>query len=142
MSAKYTTLMTYISTTLAKVTKLALVLPHPCDLVNAYPAVIFMPDAMTNAYESTAENRKAYKFKLWVIVGAEQTTIKQIFATTLPNVVDDIIQQFDTDYNGGTIDGHRVWATLTSGTWSVNKTDKGLEAVCELSLTIELNTNN
>lgn len=136
------TIIAKITETLNKVDSLKAVLPYPATKITTYPTAIFYEDSFENSFESNKDNFKILKFKMWVVVGTAQKERTDIFSDVLPNVVDDIISQFDEDWDGGTIDGHRVWSIINSGTWSMSVVQNGLEAVAELDLFIKLITNN
>jgi hypothetical protein len=130
----YTTLILQIQTTLQSVTSVKAIYPYPATKIEKYPAVIFFPDALENAYETTQDNRKNYRFKMFVVVGSTQKDKVDIFSTVLPKAVDAVIDAFDSAWNGGTIDGHRVSVLINSGSWSMGVTNEGLEAQAELTV--------
>jgi hypothetical protein len=142
MTAIYTTLITSINTTLAGVGAIKAVYPYPVVKVSNYPAAIFFPDAFDNTFESTIENKKTYRFKLFVVVGAAQKDKVDIFSTILPKAVDAVIAAFDTAWNVGTINGHRISVVVSSGSWTMGEGDDGLEAQAELTLEFRFLTTN
>lgn len=107
-----------------------------------YPAVIFFPDTFENSFETVAENRKLYRFKMWIVVALASTDEQAAFTSILPNVVDKLMAKFDEAWNGGTIDGHRVWHVLDSGFWGLAEEQSGKRAFAELTLTVQLLTTN
>lgn len=137
----YTTLINKIQTSLQSVTKIKEIFAYPATKITKYPAAIFFPDSFENSFESVKENLKIYRFKLFIVVGAKQTTLNDLFGTVLPNVVDSVLSQFDTDFDGGTIDGHRVTLLVDSGQWTLTETQDGLEAAAELNLRFKLLTD-
>jgi len=138
----YQTLIPNIKALIENVTAVRDVYAYPEGALTEYPSVIFYPTSFDNEYETTAENKKRYSFVIYVIVSAAGTTIDNVFTSVLPNVVDDIISELDTNWNGGTIGGHRVWYTLGSGDWGRVTDDEGDQAFAELRLTVELMTSN
>ena len=138
----YTTLIDKIEETLEKVDKIAKIYAYPVSKIEGYPAVIFQPADFENSFSTSNENYKIYKFKMWVIVNGEKKSMKKIFATVLPNVVDDIIAQFDEDWDSGTIEGHRCWVKVDSGYWTTDSTQDSQTAYAELDLVIKVLTNN
>ncbi len=141
-TAIYTTLISKILTSLQSVTKVKEIFAYPATKISKYPAVIYFPDSFENSFETIKENLKVYRFKLFVVIGTEQKSLNDIFGTVLPNVVDDILAQFDQDFDAGTIDGHRTWLLVDTGQWTLTETKDGLEAVAELNLRFKLITNN
>lgn len=135
-------LIDYIETTLEKVGSVKEILPHPSETIDKYPCVIYFPDSFDNDFSSTKDNSKIYRFKMYIVVGSVSKTKEFIFKEVLPNVVDDVISQFDEDWNAGNIEGHRVWALMNSGVWGFGVTDKGSEAWAEMELIIRCQTTN
>jgi hypothetical protein len=142
----YATLMTRIKTTLQKVVdsgELAQYFNYPKTKLDEYPAVYFQPNGFDNNFETESQNMKIYRFLMVVIVNKSGTTTEEVFSTILPNVVDAIVAQFDTDWNQGTIDGGRVWAKIdTADPWEYDEDQDGLTAYAPLNLEIKLVSNN
>lgn len=139
----YSTLISKIETILGNVSNVKQIVPHPLvGKINKYPAVIFFPADFDNEFETTSENFKIYKFKMYVVVGTEQKTMLSIFNTVLPHTVDAILAQFDSDWDFGAIGGHRSWIKIDSGMWSLGVEKEGLEASAEMDVSIKLLTNN
>ena len=105
------------------------------------PTICAFPDSFENSFESTRDNRKAYRFKLYVVVGAAQKDKVDIFSTILPKAVDALVSAFDAAWDAGTINGHRVSVLVNSGTWSMGVTEEGLEATAELTVEFRLLTS-
>ena len=118
------------------------VFAYPTAKITKYPAVIFYPSDFTNAYETTAENAKEYRFRLFVVVELKNLSEAEAFESVLPKVVDNIIAKFDQEWNYGTVAGHRVRALLGSGVWGVIEDKAGKEAYAELNLSIKSLTSN
>ena len=139
----YETLLTKINTTLESVSNIKEIFSVPNPKLSKFPAVFFKPDGFENAFETNDENMKTYRFILIVIIGVKQTTLDNIFGTVLPKTVDAIVEQFDADWNYGTIDGHRMWAKIDSaGPWEVSEEQDGLVAYAPLNLEIKLLSTN
>lgn len=135
----YATLMQKIQTTLESVPNVKLVFSAPKTKIDQFPAVFYVPGGMSNQYATNAENEKVYRFTVIVIVGIEHTTADAVFNTVLPNTVDAVIAQFDTDWNAGTIDGHRVRVLVASAEeWGVEESQDGLTAYAPLAVEIRL----
>ena len=130
MTAIYTTLISTIQTTLNGITAIKATYAYPAVKVDKYPAVIFFPDALENSFESNQDNMKTYRFKMYVVVGTTEKDKVDIFS----NAVDAVISAFDTAWNAGTLNGHRVWVRVSSGNWTMGAGDAGLEAQAELTV--------
>lgn len=138
----YSTLIPQIQDIIENVSAIKAVYPYPLPgNPKAYPAVVFVPDSMENGFDTVADNRKTLRFKLWIMVDLAGTTEEQAFAVILPNVIDKLIAAFDTAWNGGTIDGHRIWHILDSGFWGLAEEQKSKRAFAELTLTVRLSTS-
>lgn len=137
----YGTLIQKVSDTIATVTAIKAIYAYPTTKVTQYPAVIFFPDSFDNSFESTKDNKKVYRFKLYVVVGAAQKDKVDIFSTVLPKAVDAVIAAFDAGWDAGTINGHRVSVLINSGAWSMAVSEEGLEATAELTVEFRLLTS-
>jgi hypothetical protein len=140
----YETLLAKISTTLDSVTKVRTHFSVPKTKIAKYPAVFYKPIGLDNSFETNNENLAVYRFMMLVIIGANQTTADNVFTAVLPKTVDAIISQFDADWNGGTIDGHRVTIKIDSAdAWELDGNQQdGLVAYAPLTLEIKLLTSN
>jgi hypothetical protein len=107
-----------------------------------YPAVVCMSDNMDNTFETTSENFKVYRFKIWIEVAISGTTEANVFESVLPNVSDAVIAKFDNSWNGGVISGHRVWQVISGGREGYVVNEKSKSAFKELTLTVKLATTN
>ena len=138
----YQSLIPKIKTTLENTDLVKEVFAYPTAKITKYPAVVFYPSDFTNAYQTTVENSKEYRFRLFLVVELKNLTEANAFETVMPKVVDNIIAKFDEEWNYGTVDGHRVRALLGSGVWGVIEDKAGKEAYAELTLTIKSLTTN
>ena len=138
----YSSLIDKIEDTLEKIGSIKQIIVGPSELIEKYPCVVFYPDSFDNDFASTADNFKIYRFKMFIVVGSAQKSKEDLFGTILPKAVDDVIAQFDEDWDAGNIEGHRAWALLNSGVWGFSKTDKGIEAWAEINVIIKLQTTN
>jgi hypothetical protein len=136
----YQLLIPKIQDTLETVSAIKAIHPYPSAHPTVYPAVVYFPDTLENSFSTTADNFKRYRFRIFIFIGVTQTTIAKVFTTTLPKAVDAVIAAFDRDWDGGVIEGHRVWASLNSGTWGLANNEGSLEAVAELNVEIKLST--
>lgn len=137
----YQTLIAKIQSTLESVSAVKAIYPYPTTTIEKYPAVVFFPDAFENTFQSTADNFKVYRFRMYVVVGATQKDRVDIFNTVLPKTVDAVLAAFDSGWDGGTIDGHRIWLLINSGVWSMATSQNGLEATAEMTVEIRLATD-
>lgn len=116
------------------------VFTYPC-IPKKYPAVIMLPFSFENNFEDTENNFKIYRFKLYLEISLAGTNENIVFTTVLPKTVDAIVAKFDEEWNGGTVDGHRIWQIIDSGQWSLVVTEKSKTAEAELTLTIRMTTS-
>lgn len=124
-------------------TPLAVVYDYPRADISKYPAVVFHPTSVTNEFLTNVENAKDYQFKIYVIEEANVKDIRTTVGTRLANTIDKIIGKFDEEWNQGTtVEGHRVWARISTGDWFYDIQSGGKQIWCELNLTIKLTDNN
>lgn len=138
----YSSLITQIKALLGTVASVKEVFAHPTSKINKYPCAIFFPSDFQNTFSGFSVNDKVYRFKLYIVVGGEQTTGTTIFETLLPKVVDEVIEKFDAGWSLLNIDGHRCWGKIDSGSWSLNATEKGIEATAEMNIEVKFSNNN
>jgi hypothetical protein len=142
MSKIYQTLYSEIETILQSVENVGEIVTFPTANFSKYPAVVFFPSEVSNIFSTSSDNFREYKFKMFVVVGVNQTTMENVFKNVLSNTCDAVLEAFDKNWKLTSLDGHRVWIRIDSGTWGVEKDEKGLMAVAELSLIIKLSVNN
>lgn len=144
MTEIYTALISQIKATIQKSTKIKSdsIFAYPQSKISKYPAVVFYPVSIENSFQSVADNFRICRFKLWVIVGVQQEDLSDVFERILPNAVDDILEQFDSDWSVSPINGHRCWIKIDSGDWTLSNGKDGLEATVELNIEIKLTTTN
>lgn len=139
----YETLFTKIKTTLGKVARVQKTFNWPDGDIKESPAVFFRPAGFTNDFETGSENYKTYRFTVVVLISANNTTKENVFDNAMPKAVDDIVAQFDEDWNFGTVDGHRVWTKIDSADeWQMSDEESGLVAYAPLNLEIKMLTTN
>jgi hypothetical protein len=137
----YATLIPIIKAKLQAVTAVKSVWCYPEKKIDKFPCVIFRPDALSNGYETTIENAKAYTFQLWVIIGLSGTTADDVFTKYMPKAVDAVVAALDTGWDFGTSGGHRMRAIVSSaGPWQLAEEQDG--AVCFAPLTLEVRLSN
>lgn len=107
-----------------------------------YPAVICMSDNFDNSFETTEDNFKVLRFKIWIEVAIAGTTEANVFENVLPAVSDALIEAFDNAWDGGTYDGHRVWQIISGGREGYVVNEKSKSAFKELTLTVKFATTN
>lgn len=135
----YETLIAKITDTLNQVTRVKEVLNTPTTKIQKYPAVFFKPNGFQNDFETNVENAMTYRFLMIVIVGVEGTTPSTVFTSILPKTVDAIVAQFNQDWNGGTIDGHRVRVKIDSAdAWELSEEPDGMVAYAPLNVDVRL----
>jgi hypothetical protein len=140
----YETLIGKIQTTLEAVENVKDVFSTPKTKLTKFPAVFFKPAAFTNTFETNSENMAIYRFIVIVMIGCNQELKpSQAFSTVLPHTVDAIIAKFNSDWNQGTIDGHRVTVKVDSAdAWEISEEEDGLIAYAPLNVEIRLLTSN
>ena len=138
----YKTLIAKIKATLTDVAEISEVFDYPASEteITKYPCAVFFPDSVDNAFETNNQDLRTYKFKLYIVAGGENITASKLFGDVLAGAMDGVMEAFAKDWNGGTIEGNRVWVKINTGIWSMRA--DGNEATCELSIDIKLITNN
>lgn len=137
------TLIEKVNSTLDKITLVKSYANYPKTKIDTYPHVFFSPDSFNNEFHTQTENFATYRFGLFIIISKANTTAEQAFGTTLPKIVDDLIQQFDEDWNQGTIDNHRCWVRLgNADRWASSIEERGEEYYVPLFVEFKLLTNN
>lgn len=137
----YSQLYSKIQTTLDKLDTISKTYSYPTAEIEGYPAIVYYPTEVENDFASTTDNMKTYRFKMFIIVsGGGEKTMDDIFGTILSGSVDEVIEQFDEDWDGGDVDGHRCWILIDNGIWGTSETEDGKTAYAELNLTIRLQT--
>ncbi|MCX6785919.1 MAG: hypothetical protein NTZ18_03665 [Candidatus Komeilibacteria bacterium] len=138
----YTNIINQINMILASVTQIKQIIASPSTKLTKYPGAIFFPANWQNDPETNKENLKFYRFKLWVVVGVNQTNINQVFTSTLPKAVDAVLAAFDSGWSLTSINSHRVWQRIDSGDWGLSQTDQAMEAYAEFNIEVKMLTNN
>jgi hypothetical protein len=138
----YATLLSKIDTVLAGVTEVKERFNYPKTKIDKFPAVFFQPAGFTNSFETNAENKKVYRFLMVVIVGTANTTNQNVFGTVLPATVDAILAAFDSNWDGGSIAGHRTTVKIDSGdAWELVQDKDGVVAYAPLNVEIMVLTS-
>jgi hypothetical protein len=138
----YETLLAKIGTTLDSVELIKEHFNYPKTKLTKYPSVFYFPAGFDNEYSTGTENFKVYKFALFVIVGVSQTTMESA-STTLAKAVQELVAQFDADWNMGTINGHRAWVVVdSSDPWTLSEEQDGMTLYAKLNVTIRLLSTN
>lgn len=139
----YQTIYNEIDTILQGVSSVKQIVKHPTNKgFNAYPAVVYFPSGVSNVFATSSDNFREYKFRLFVVVGLDNTTTENAFQNVLSNTCDELLAKFDSNWALNSIDGRRVWIRIDSGNWGIEQTDKGLIAVAEFEIIIKLSVNN
>ena len=138
----FATLLPKIQATLEKCLLISKIYNYPIETFEGYPCVYYIPTNFDNNYLSSNENIKGYNFKIFVIQEMKKAGNQVAINTILAGVVDQIIAQFDEDWNQGTLDGHRIWWALNAGDWGFADEKSGRVVFAELNLTVNLVTDN
>lgn len=138
----YSEITAKIQETLNTVDKVKESFAYPEDGFTKYPVVVFYPSEVQNAFETTIDNMKIYKYKMWIIIGVSQTTKQDVFSTKLPDAVDAVLEAFDRDWNAGVVGGHSGWFWIDIGTWGLSSAQDGETAFAELTLNYKTLTSN
>ena len=137
----YKDLIQSIKSAIENVKAIEIVYPNPLkdgEKIKKYPAVVFFPDAVSNSFETTRDNKKDFTFKIYVIVNCNNDTMANIFTNTLPNAVDKVMEQFDENWEVSVTGASVSSWVIDSGNWSVSSSDAGFEAVAELNLRVRM----
>jgi len=121
-----------IQAILESLTQIKQIYAYPTSKIDAYPAAIYYPSTMENSFESTADNFKIYGYKLWIVVNAQAIDVNTVFSTVMPNVMEAVLAKFDAEWSFTSIDGHRVWGKVETGSWSVSEEQAGIEITAEI----------
>ena len=138
----YITLINKIKDTIAAIPEVKEYFAYPEKKYTKFPTVIFYPSNSDNAYETTNENSKVYRFKMFILIGIGGTTKQAVFESTMPKTIDAIEAKFDSDWDFGNVDGHRVRAIIDTAYWDSDIAQDGEIAYAELNLSIKVLTNN
>lgn len=138
----YATLLQKIADILATVTQVQEVTSSPKTKFDKFPAVYFQPAGFTNTFETQNENAKVYRFLMVVVIGVNGTTLENVFDTVLPATVDAVVAAFDSQWDIGTIGGHRSWVKIDSADpWEVTQDQDGIMCYAPLNVEIKLLTS-
>jgi hypothetical protein len=141
-NAIFTNITSQIQMLLNTVTEIKRVYPYPVDSPDKNPYAIFFPAGFDNSFETTQENMRVCRYKLFIGAKVTQTTLATIFASVLPNAVDAAMEALNGGWSINAIDGHRAWLKVDSCDWIVSQDKDGMNAVAEFNLDIKLLTNN
>jgi len=143
MTVIYSKLLTEIKSVFDSIKTVKQVLMHPVgpEDITSYPAVVVEPMSFSNEYSSTVQNKKTYRFKVWLIVPLDTFSKTVVFGEIIPKCVDDVLEKFDKGWDFGTIDGSRIWSLMNTGEFGISKGESGEEAYIEMELLIKMMTN-
>lgn len=138
----YISITKQIKTILEGVDKIAKVYSYPESDLEEYPAVVFYPVSTENDWETVNQNKRTYRYKIWVIVektsGADE---EKIFGVILPKVTDEIEQALDENWS--LTGDNRTWLKFDTGVWSLQKPKDGpVTATAEIDLSIRTLLDN
>lgn len=114
---------------------------NPTSKFTKYPAVVFFPSGVSNVFSTTASDFREYRFKLFIVVGINQTTMANVFQNVMANTCDAVLKAFSENWSMNNIEGRRTWVNVDSVGWSVDTADKGLLAVAEYDLIVKLSVD-
>ena len=110
--------------------------------IETYPSVIIAPDSFSNTFASTGTNRKSYQYQMWVMVQATQNkTASDIMKDTLLVVSDAVVKKLDQEWNGGAVDGHRLWFRTSAGLMGYATEDVGKVVWQQFTVLAEIETS-
>lgn len=132
-----------IGETLAGITQIKEVFNYPLQgNPKKFPAVVYYPVSMqSNEFNSQADNYKVYTFNLSIIMSLNNTTVKDIYASGLPKIIDKVVAEFDEKWNMGVVDGHRVWVRASSGEIDLSQEQAGAIATQNITLEVKCLTD-
>lgn len=134
----YQTITEHILSILEGITAIKAVYPYPlAGSSDKSPYVVFIPDSIENVYQTSADNKKEYRYRMWVTVNLSNTDEKTAFTTILPNAVDKVLEAFDENWSHQ-IDSHRAWLIIGSGNWGLSEENKSKQAYAELVITYQV----
>lgn len=109
----YEELTTKLLNTLNGIAKVKQVLMDPRSKITGFPAVYVNFDGGDGSFATTQENMNIVRFRMSIIIALAGVSAQDANQTILPKTADAIKEAFDTNWDQGTIDGHRVWVELT-----------------------------
>ena len=140
----YTSVIAKIKTILESVDHIKEVHAHPIGKgarFKNYPAVVFVPSRLNVEFSDSGSNHHTMRFRMWILVQANNIANSTIFETVLPTAADAVVSAIGTGWDFGTIDGHRTWARVETGDMGYTQDENGMEAWMELDLIIRLDTD-
>lgn len=140
----WTTIITKVKSTVDGISQIKESYAYPLQgNPTKFPCIVFYPLTMSeNEFDSTAENFKIFTLNLSVLVSLAGQTLDQVFTTTLPKIVDRVVEEFDEKWDLGTLDGHRMWIRASTGDIDYTIDKAGGVASMNMTLQVKLNTNN
>jgi len=134
-----TTIMQKLKSDFEAINEIEVVYDYPEEKPRGYPYIIFLPTSLSSAYHSQIENEKAFTFAVYINFETKELGEKKVWTELMPNAVQAVMDKIDAEWNGGVVDGARVWYTLETGDWSqiVDPKSKATQLMrAELSITI------
>jgi hypothetical protein len=108
-----------------------------------YPAIACIWENTDNTFETNLENKKVVTFRIYIMVNVAGKTMQEVDETILPNVYDKVSDYFDENWNFGTsVEGHRVWSTLSMADSRISVEDKSKIAYMDCRLQIKYVKDN
>lgn len=137
----YSEIYSQIDTILQGVENVKEIHKNPTSKFAKYPAVVFFPSGVSNVFSTTSTDFREYSFKLFIVIGIDQTTMENVFQNVMANTCDAVLKAFSENWSMTNIDGRRTWLNVDSVGWSVDTSDKGLLAVAEYDVKIKLSVD-
>ena len=122
--------------------KIAEIHSNPVSKFAAYPAVVYFPTSVENDFETSNENIKNYNFRLYTISATTQSNVNKVYNEIMPDLVDAILEGFDSGWDLDSINGHRVWIKLSTGDWETSVEQQNLIVYGDFELQVKILTNN
>lgn len=138
----YNTLYNKIKTILEEVENVKQITEYPESKFTAYPAVVFFPSDISNVFDTSSSDFREYRFKMFVLIGVNQTSLSHVFLNVMSNTCDSILEAFRDNWDLNRIDGNRCWIRIEGGNWSLSNDDKGQVAVAEFNLVIKVSVDS
>jgi len=138
----WSTLITNIKTVLDNVSELSRVYDYNISKIGGFPCAIYQPLAFENTFMTNNENFKEYNFRITIIAETKVKNKRQALIDVLAPTVDAVIAQFDQDWDGGQIDGHRIWYRISGGDWGFDEISQGEILFADINLAIKFADDN
>lgn len=137
----YQNLITKIRAILTDIPEIAEIKGYPTKILSKYPCVVFFPKTMSNEFKTQNTNERRYEFSLFVVVNSENLNEEDAI-NICQETSESVLEKLDSEWNFPNIDGHRVFCKVELGSFFISEAQSGLEATYEITLSVQLLTNN